>query len=460
MNRTDVDLTTRWADRLAEHAAAANVPGAVLGIFADGERIVVPHGVLSTATGVATTADSVFQIGSITKVWTATMIMQLADEGRLTLDDTVADLLPGVRLGAADVAAEVTVRHLLTHTSGIDGDVFVDTGRGDDCVEKYVALLADAAQNHAIGAAYSYCNSGFVVLGRIIEVLDGVFWDEALRRRLVEPLGLAATVTLPEEALLHRAAVGHQEHPHTDWPVTTWGLMRSIGPVGLISQSAGDLLTFAQLHLDGGATPDGRTVLSADAVAAMPLEQVRLPADGGGPDAVGLTWRLHEWGSRRLFGHDGATMGQRAYLRVDPAARLVVCLLTNSPEAQSLYQQIFSDVLDHYIGMSVPDPPEPADVAPHRPERHVGRYERSAQRFDVTVEPSGLRLTAKATGELADLRAEPDITEYDLRPQDGSGDRYVLREHAGQPWGPLTFDRFDDGTPYLFVGGRVTPKVT
>ena len=122
----------------------------------------------------------------------------------------MADLLPGVRLGREDSAAEVTVRHLLSHSSGLDGDIFTDTGRGDDCVEKYVALLADADRAFAPGAAYSYCNSGFVVLGRIIEVLDGRTWDASLRARLVEPLGLVDTVTLPDEAILRRAAAGHR----------------------------------------------------------------------------------------------------------------------------------------------------------------------------------------------------------------------------------------------------------
>ena len=156
----------------------------MLGIWSAGETTVVPYGVLSTRTGVPTTADSVFQVGSITKTWTATMLAQLVAEGRLDYDTTVAELLPGVRLGREDSAAEVTVRHLLTHSSGLDGDIFEDTGRGDDCVEKYVALLADADRAFAPGAAYSYCNSGFVLLGRIIEVLDERTWDESLRARL------------------------------------------------------------------------------------------------------------------------------------------------------------------------------------------------------------------------------------------------------------------------------------
>ena len=92
---------------------------------------------------------------------------------------------PSCELADADVAESVTMRHLLTHTSGIDGDVFTDTGRGDDCLEKYVALLADAAQNHPLGATWSYCNSGFSLAGRVIEKLTGRTWDAAMRERLV-----------------------------------------------------------------------------------------------------------------------------------------------------------------------------------------------------------------------------------------------------------------------------------
>ncbi len=109
----------------------------------------------------------------------------------------------------AEVASTVTVRHLLTHSSGIDGDVFTDTGRGDDCVQRYVEKMQEIGQNHPLGATFSYCNSGFILAGRIVEVLTGKTWDAALRERIIEPLGLTATVTLPEEALLHRAAVGH-----------------------------------------------------------------------------------------------------------------------------------------------------------------------------------------------------------------------------------------------------------
>ena len=218
-----------WTARLNELATAARVPGAVLGIWSGGQEILAAHGVLNSATGVAATSYSLFQVGSITKIWTATMIMQLIDEGLLSLDTTVSEALPGMRLGVCDVGGDVTVRHLLTHTSGIDGDIFTDTGRGDECVERYVALLARAPSVFTPGAAYSYCNSGYVLLGRIIEVFDGQSWDESIRERLTGPLSITQTVTLPEEAILHRAAVGHHRR---GTPVRIWGLPRTVGPAG------------------------------------------------------------------------------------------------------------------------------------------------------------------------------------------------------------------------------------
>jgi CubicO group peptidase (beta-lactamase class C family) len=184
-----------WTARLNELATEANVPGAALGIWSDGQEILAAHGVLNSATQVPVTTDSVCQVGSITKIWTATMIMQLVDEGLVSLNTTVSEVLPGARLGTADVADQVTVRHLLTHTSGIDGDIFTDTGRGDECIERYVGLLGEAPSVFTPGAAYSYCNSGYVLLGRIIEVLDGRSWDESLRERLTGPLSAIHTVT-------------------------------------------------------------------------------------------------------------------------------------------------------------------------------------------------------------------------------------------------------------------------
>ena len=148
---TSTDISEQWAARLHDIATEEDVQGAVLGVWVDGQESVAAHGVLNAATGVSATPDALFQIGSITKVWTTTMIMQLIDEGRLSLDTTVAEILPGVRLGHEDASAEVRIDHLLTHASGIDGDNFTDTGRGADCVPHGRQLRMPAASRPALG---------------------------------------------------------------------------------------------------------------------------------------------------------------------------------------------------------------------------------------------------------------------------------------------------------------------
>ena len=443
-----------WTTRLGELARQARVPGAVLGIWTGDQEILAACGVLNRATRVRVSTDSVFQVGSITKLWTATMIMQLIDEGLLSLDTTVAQALPGVRLGAPDLADQVTVTHLLTHTSGIDGDIFTDTGRGDDCVARYVGLLDRASSAFAPGAAYSYCNSGWVLLGRMIEVLDDRSWDESLAERLCVPLELAQTVTLPEEAILYRAAAGHRRGGAR---VRVWGLPRSVGPASLITATPHDLLTFARFHLDGGLAPDGKRLLSEASVAAMRQPRAAIPDFASPGAAIGLGWRVDRWDGRAIIGHDGDTVGQSAYLRIDPQARVAACLLTNSGQSGWLYRSVFSEVFESLAGVRMPACPQPAAADPDL-GRFAGRYERASRRLDVSVRDGGLHMILTPTGELARITDSQPMA-LSLYPADTSGLNFVCRTHQDQPWNPLSFGWLADGTPYLFLGGRVTPRV-
>ncbi len=159
-------------DRLDVLREQHGVPAASVAVL-QGEAIdAAASGILNLATGVEATADSLFQIGSITKVWTATLVMQLVDEGRIDLDEPVRRYLPNFRVADDGVSEAVTIRHLLTHTSGIDGDHFADTGRGDDALQRYVETCAELPQVHPPGATMSYCNTGYTVLGRMLEVVS------------------------------------------------------------------------------------------------------------------------------------------------------------------------------------------------------------------------------------------------------------------------------------------------
>jgi CubicO group peptidase (beta-lactamase class C family) len=448
-----------WQERLGELMARHRVPGATLGILDDGTMTSTGAGVLSKATAVEVTPESLFQIGSITKVWTATLVMQLVDEGLLDLDAPVAEVLPGFRVADPDVTRSVTSRHLLTHTSGIDGDVFTDTGRGDDCIERYVAGMGEVAQNHPLGATWSYCNAGYVLAGGIVEHLTGMTWDRALRERIVEPLGLTGTVTLPEEALLHRTAVGHVGEPGDDpTPTTAWGLSRSMGPAGLVTSHARDVLAFARVHLDSGLAADGARVLSAAGAEAMTRQEAELPDVHTLGDSWGLGWIRFGWGGERLVGHDGNTIGQSAYLRLLPSRRLAVTLLANGGNTIDLFHDLYRDIFREVAGIEKPGPLEPPPEGPEIDSgAYVGRYERAAMTTEVFERDDGLALRATVTGPLAEVVPVP-VHEFALVPV--GPDLFALRAPGETTWTPVTFYALPDGARYVHYGARANPLVT
>src|SRR5699024_2644833 len=115
-------------------------------------------------------------------------------------------------VGDDAASSAITVRHLLTHTSGIQGDYFADFGRGTDAVRRYVQSLAEVGMLSRPGELFSYCNSGFSVLGLLLETLREADYDSVLTERLLRPLGIAGGTTA-EQAMLHRSAVGHVDGP-------------------------------------------------------------------------------------------------------------------------------------------------------------------------------------------------------------------------------------------------------
>jgi CubicO group peptidase (beta-lactamase class C family) len=450
-----------WQERLALLADKHGVPGATLGILSGDEVADAAYGVLNVRTGAEVTPDSVFQIGSISKVWTATLVMQLVDEGLLDLDAPIVTYLPDFTVADDGVTRRVTTRHLLAHSSGIDGDLFLDTGRGDECIERYVAACADLAQNHPLGATMSYCNSGYIVLGRLVEVLRGASWDAVLRERLFAPLGLTQAGTLPEEALLHRAAVGHITPPGKELQVAPiWGIFRSCGPAGLIHATAREVLEFARLHLRDGVTTDGTRVLSAESARAMRVPQIAVPDAFTLGSHWGLGWILMTWDGREVYGHDGNTIGQSAYLRIVPDRNVAVTLLTNGGHASELFRDLYNEILGELAGLSLPARPEPPsnppsiDLAPY-----AGRYARQSVEMTFAVEGDHLVMRSRSTGELAQALGSSEPPPVHVYPVEG--ELFVGRAEGEEDgsWLPFVFFTLDDGSRYVHMGARATPKV-
>lgn len=382
-------LTQRLPELIEKH----RVPGAAIAVSSGDEVVDMAAGVLSKATGVETTPDSVFLVGSITKLWTATLAMQLVDEGTLDLDAPVREYLPEFRISDQTATVTITVRQLLCHVSGFEGDVFADTGMGDDSLEKAVTTLAGTPQVFAPGTMFSYNNAAFSVLGRIVEVLRRKRFDECLREHLFAPLRLTHAANGAQEAILYRAAVGHiRPAPDADpQPVPVWSLPRSKAPAGsMLAMRPRDLLTFARMHLAGGTTADGTPVLSAASVKAMQERQIELPDLGRMGNAWGLGWEIYDYPGGPVLGHDGGTSGQAAFLRVVPGPDVAVAVLTNGGNSVALYTEIVERVLPELAGVKVPPLPVPDPAAPAvDASRYVGTYSSSVADTVISQDEDG-----------------------------------------------------------------------
>jgi len=461
---TTEELQTKLEELIGEH----DVPGAQLAVL-DGDEIVeAAAGVLSLRTACPVTPDALFLPGSIGKLYTATLVLMLVDEGKLDLDTPIRAYLPDFRVKDERAAEIVTPRNLLSHTSGFDGDHFTDTGRGDDALELYVDGCADLPQIADPGKLWSYSNSSYSILGRIVEVLSGTTFEEAMRERLFVPLGLEHSVSFADEAIVHPTSVGHsrdQSDPPQLVVAQPWGLGRAFGPMGsALVASAGDVLRFVQLHLNGGLAPDGERLLSERLVAEMQEKQVELVDDllGG---AWGLGWILDRWGELDVIGHDGNSIGQNAFMRVAPKERFGFCLQTNVDSALLLYRELahwlFGDRYGAGIGPK-PDAELLEDESVSDPARYTGVYEREGLRLEVNADEGGrLLATVVPTHAVAQSQGWPPMIDLPLRPV-AHPDTFMLRVPIADADLPATFFSPDEpgGRPtYVHYGGRAKRRV-
>lgn len=354
-----------------------HVPGVAVGVYHRGRCWTAGLGVTSIEHPLPVSAETVFQIGSITKTVTGTAILRLVEQGRLALDAPVRDLLPGLELADEATAAQVTLRHLLTHTGGWAGDYFDDSGRGDDALEKILLRLKRLEQLTPAGEVWAYNNAGFYIAGRLIEVVTGKVYEEAVRELVLEPLGMKASTFFPEEVMTRSFAVGHDLEGDKPRIAAPWAVARSCNAVGGLISTVGDLLTYARFHMGGG---DG--LLQPETLRQMQSRRVK--ADG--LRWVGLTWYLtpytgqHPGETVDVIGHGGATAGQEALFRIVPRHDFAIAILTNCEGGDPLNTETLAYALEQYLGLHVEKQQPVAPPAGGLAE-YLGRYD--AQMYGI-----------------------------------------------------------------------------
>lgn len=371
---------------LASAVSDAAIPAASVAVWSGDSTDAAATGLLNVRTGVEATPESVFQVGSITKVLTATLILQLRDQRLLDLDDTVSRHLPavsGTSLGA------IRIRSLLAHLGGLAADDWTDTGEGEDCIARYVELLSRKPVLFAPDVCPSYSNPGFAVLGAVSERVAGRRWDDLLLHNILRPAGMDHSFTRPIELAKYRAAIGHYTDPATGShsPVPVVALPASTGPGGAtLWSTATDLVRFARA-LATGSPP----LLAPDSVAEMLTPRARFPAGDG---AFGYAWALTRDGDLTFASHGGATIGQNSLLMLVPERRFAVALLTNTGNGVSRLTGFTRQLVADHVGHPPPGPVGAVSQPPPVPEpgRYVGEYLAGEVRFHIRATDDGLAI--------------------------------------------------------------------
>jgi D-alanyl-D-alanine carboxypeptidase len=314
-------------------ARAWNLPGLVVAVRRSGEEPnVVASGRAELASARRMTPLDRFRVGSLTKPMVATVVLQLADEGRLSLDDALTRFLPGI-LPDGD---RITLRHLLNHTSGIgdytDAPAFLDAAFAEPSrvwtPQQLIAIAAAMPRSFAPGAAdrWDYSNTNYILLGLVVEVAGGEPIATALHRRVFDPVGMTSTYYSTETSLRTPFAQGYVDlNGISNAAVGTLVSPTVAGAAGAVVSTAGDALRFVE------ALAAGDLVSSASHAALLttvPASRVRLPGKSfdigyGLGVLVGDGW----------VGHDGAIPGYEtnAFAKVEVGS--VVVLVNKSTVA-------------------------------------------------------------------------------------------------------------------------------
>jgi CubicO group peptidase (beta-lactamase class C family) len=452
-------VDTHLQDQVGAFAEEMSVPGVAAGVLHGGEEACAFYGVTSVDNPLPVDPSTLFQFGSTGKTFTATAIMRLVERGDVDLDAPVRTYVPELRLRDEDVAAKVTVLQLLNHTAGWEGDLFDDTGAGDDALARYVERMAGLHQEFPPGAGVSYNNASLSLAGRVIEKVTGQVFERALGELVLQPLGMDHTFFFPVDIMTRRFSVGHSIDSDGNTTVTRpWAIPRSSNPAGGMSANVADQLKWARFHLG-----DGTPLLSAESLKRMQEPTAEMPGSALG-DAVGISWLLSDVDGVRLVAHGGTTIGQYSTFLMVPERDFALVSMTNcGPNGPELNRRLQRWALQHYVGVR-DDDPTPVDLAAAELEPYTGRYETIASQVEVTVSGSGLSAQVSRKEETtAALRDADDAgTEAEEPPLPlamlGDGDRFVVSGGPGKGMrGYFTRDA-SGAVSGMHLGGRLTRR--
>jgi CubicO group peptidase (beta-lactamase class C family) len=338
-----------------------HIPGLALGIVHNDEVVHLRGFGQAGPAGHAVTPQTPFILASASKSFTALAIMQLVESGKVDLDTPVRRYLPDFRVADEAASAQITVRHLLHHTSGLPEDSafgpMLSNDIRDEALSDRVRALEDVQLSNAVGAVFEYTDANYDVLGLVVQTVSGQSYESYIAEHVFAPLGMNQSYTNQTDAQRNGLATGHRSWFGYPRPFEA-PYSRAAMPSSYLISSAEDVAHFLSMQLSDGRYA-GRSVVSPEGIAAMHAPAVQ---EGTRDIFYGMGWESRSMGGVPVVRHDGTNANFYADMVLDSGDRWGVVILTNF-DALNLnggrLQNLSSGVISLLHGEAPPEVPSP-----------------------------------------------------------------------------------------------------
>jgi CubicO group peptidase (beta-lactamase class C family) len=428
----NIDLLDKWIRAQMEYR---DLPGLAVAVVYDQDLVWSGYyGYADLEAKKPVTAQTVFRIASITKTFTSTAIMILRDRGKLQLDDPVAKYLSWFTYkNRYPDGPAVTIRHLLTHTSGLPREAAFPywTDNNFPSREEMVEAFHNQESVFEPETKLKYSNLGMAILGEIVAVAGGEPFDRFIQKNILDPLEMNSTSVIPAGEIRNRIAVGYNRRmPDGSRKRTPFFDSKGLTSAANIASTAEDLARYASAHMRQGPV-GGKQILKTSSLREMHRVQWLNPGWGSG---WGLGFSVSKSGDRVTFGHGGWAGSHTSNLAVSPDEKVAVVVMTNSDDGvPSFFASRILTMLAPAIKKSLPAPAPAAPPDTAAWKKYVGRYsDPDGGITDVMVFNGKLMMVGfnyppeeNPVGALTELTPEGDNT-FRTTGENGNGEPVVF----------------------------------
>ena len=380
--------------------------------------------------------NTIFQIGSVSKSFTAAVMASLVDEGKVSWEDTVVNILPDFKMYDPWVTANMQVKDIMTHKSGLGGQVgtyLPNLGYDREDIYKMMALIKPA---YSFRNDYQYNNITFIIAAKIIEKITGKSWEENVQERIFNPLGMTSSSmngdgflasenkAVPHEYAYRDSAIRNRAL-HGDDQALWW--LTVIGPAGSINSNVGDMIKYAEFHKTNGLAADGKQVISEKQMKYLHKGLTITSQDTNRTTLYGHCWFIEQNNRYRLYFHTGTTWGFATLCFFVPQLDLTGIMFVNTEVDSDPRYAIMRRMIDLMQGAPVDGfTPEFKDYSKESLDKFIASEEKAAKKV------AEKEAEDKAAGKLQQLPAPKSSALVGKYVKDELwGDAFITSEKDG-----------------------------